>query len=80
MHGPTRWRCGRRHQGGGGGSSVYPSSICLHFVECIVSSGDNSDMLMKRREIDLQVHMVEGACSHVQSLMVSVLERANSFM
>ena len=49
---------------GAGGS---PSSVCIHFVECIVTFGGNSDMLMKHRESDLQVHMVEVACSHIQS-------------
>ena len=65
---------------GVGGSSAQPSSVSIHFVECIVTSGGSSDMLMKRGESDLQVHMVEVASSHIQSLRVFVLERANSFM
>ena len=37
-------------------------------------------MLMKRKESELQVHVVEVTCSHIQSLWVFVLEQANSFM
>ena len=58
---------------GAGGSSVRPSSVCTHFIQCIVTAAE-------RRESDLQVHIVEVACSHIQSLWVFVLERANSLM
>lgn len=51
-------------------SFVRPSSGCIHSVECIVTSGSNSDMLMEHGESVLQVHMVKITCSHIQSLSV----------
>lgn len=63
---------------GAGDSSVCLSSVCVHFVECIVtlSSGD----VLKHRECGMQIDMVKVVRNHVQSLGMFVLQSTDGIM
>ena len=44
---------------GAGESLVSPTSVGIHFVECIVASGGNVDILLERWECFPQTYVIE---------------------